>query len=538
MELDLLLGEVADDAGFIALSFLHVARGAADHLRGQTVALGNIEGVAGPGDTDQHMEGRCEALGVELDGGVFEELRFVGVVFQRTMMGGHHRRCPDPLDLIENGHRQCGAFLGVGAGAELVEEHQTPPARVIENVGDGRHVTGERGKRLFEGLLVADIRENIVEERERASFIGRDLHAELVHEGEEAGGLQRNGLTPGVGARHDEPPEWGIDSDLYGYDGATQERMPRAAETHPLCAGLRAEAVVLRAVACACEQRIEVGGLRFEGTERRQLRPHGCRQLSQYALYLLIVGRLCLTQLVVEIDEIGGLDEERGAGLRHLVHDTFDAVSVVRAQRQYGPAVSLRRGVGGPVLGAVGVAEVGDRLFLDAALRRADARAQAPELRYRLILYFAGIGDVDAHLSPYARKVGECLQATAQRTIRIEISTTPRKSHCGRNEDRDRSQLLRVENGPLLLEHREQLLDVGEGGVRDAFLPGEDHTPVGDEIEAHGDEIVVGQNLRGAHHALTTRTECQGGNSVAHRVELEESQRVSVHSNRPSKDRP
>jgi hypothetical protein len=41
-----------------------------------------------------------------------------------------------------------------------------------------------------------------------------------------------------------------------------------------------------------------------------------------------------LGQIVVQLDDSSGLDEERAAGGRTGVHDTLDAPSLVRAQRQ------------------------------------------------------------------------------------------------------------------------------------------------------------------------------------------------------------
>ena len=62
----------------------------------------------------------------------------------------------------------------------------------------------EGGKRLLDGLLVADVGENLLVDVDGAAVVGRDMQTALGHEREQADGLECDGLAAGVGAGDDE----------------------------------------------------------------------------------------------------------------------------------------------------------------------------------------------------------------------------------------------------------------------------------------------------------------------------------------------
>ena len=95
--------------------------------------------------------------------------------------------------------------------------------------GEVLHVRGESGQRLLDGLLIADVREDPVEQGERRALRRRDLHPELVHEGEEADGLQADGLAARVRPRDDEHPLVAPRGHGDRHDPGAQERMPGVA---------------------------------------------------------------------------------------------------------------------------------------------------------------------------------------------------------------------------------------------------------------------------------------------------------------------
>jgi hypothetical protein len=71
---------------------------------------------------------------------------------------------------------------------------------------------------LFQTLLVADVRKNLIKNRDRATFSGRDVQSRLGHEGDQANGLERHRLAPGIGAGDDQEIEANAQTHINGDD--------------------------------------------------------------------------------------------------------------------------------------------------------------------------------------------------------------------------------------------------------------------------------------------------------------------------------
>ena len=97
-------------------------------------------------------------------------------------MVGREDREAAPLDEpVEEAHGDGAALLRVGAGAELVEEYETLGAGLVRDAADDAHMPGEGGEGLVDGLLVAYVGVDRVEDRE-ARLEGRGYgQSELVH---------------------------------------------------------------------------------------------------------------------------------------------------------------------------------------------------------------------------------------------------------------------------------------------------------------------------------------------------------------------
>ena len=107
--------------------------------------------------------------------------------------------------MTETGQR-C-ALGGVGARAQLVEEHQRTAVADGDNLDNVLHVAGESGQGLLNGLLVADISQHCVEHADKAPVVRRDMQAALRHQGQQADGLQGDRLAAGVGTGDDQGVE-------------------------------------------------------------------------------------------------------------------------------------------------------------------------------------------------------------------------------------------------------------------------------------------------------------------------------------------
>ncbi len=97
-------------------------------------------------------------------------------------MGGDHRPAANVVQLIEDGPAQGSALGRVGAGTELIEQHQGLAVGQPQNRRDPRHVRAEGAQRLFQALLVADVDQDLVEDRYLASFPRGNVHARLSHQ--------------------------------------------------------------------------------------------------------------------------------------------------------------------------------------------------------------------------------------------------------------------------------------------------------------------------------------------------------------------
>ena len=75
------------------------------------------------------------------------------------------------VELVEDGPAQGGALGRVGAGAQLVEQAPGCGRRRSSRMrGDARDVRAERAERLLEALFVADVGQDVVEDRHIAAL--------------------------------------------------------------------------------------------------------------------------------------------------------------------------------------------------------------------------------------------------------------------------------------------------------------------------------------------------------------------------------
>ena len=91
-------------------------------------------------------------------------------------------------------------------------------------------MAGERGERLFDRLLVADVGEDRLVDRDRALLGGRDRQPREGHEREQPRRLQRHGLAAGVGAGDQQRGELAARPQRDRHHVALEQRMPRVAQ--------------------------------------------------------------------------------------------------------------------------------------------------------------------------------------------------------------------------------------------------------------------------------------------------------------------
>ena len=133
---------------------------------------------------------------------------------------------------LDDGDGKRRALCRVGTGAELVEEDETVSVADLEDLHNILCMRREGGKRLLDGLLVADVGEDLLVDVDGAAVVGGDMQTALGHEREQADGLERDGLAAGVGAERMAGPDevqLAVGPHLRA-DGPHGERQPRPGE--------------------------------------------------------------------------------------------------------------------------------------------------------------------------------------------------------------------------------------------------------------------------------------------------------------------
>ena len=198
---------------------------------------------------------------------------------------------------------------------------------------------GERRQAHLDRLAVADVREHLVEDRQRRG-VGRRPQPRLMEERREPDRLQRNGLAAGVRAADHEradAAELEVDRDRRR---RAEQRMTGADEPHVVRDLDRCAAPGPREPA-ARERQVERAGRLDEHVQRVGLRRDGRRELAEDALDLLARVRRSLGQAVVQLDDGERLDEERLPGARRVVHHSRHLRTSRRANGEHGPAAAL-----------------------------------------------------------------------------------------------------------------------------------------------------------------------------------------------------
>ena len=188
------------------------------------------ERLAAPRQADPEPVGRAQRLQVELDGGVSDLRRRVRVDLQLGVVGGRGDQRARPQEVVQERLRQRRPLGRIRPGTQLVEQHERARTGRLRDSDDRAEVARERRERLRHGLLVADVREHVAQDREPGSGIGRHVEAGLVHEGEQAEGPQRDRLAARVRAGHQERLEVRAELHVDGNDPPGQPGMAGSLE--------------------------------------------------------------------------------------------------------------------------------------------------------------------------------------------------------------------------------------------------------------------------------------------------------------------
>ncbi len=289
-------------------------------------------------------EGGREPLGIELHRGVAGPRVRGGEAFQRLEVGGGHHHRAALGQVLQHRLGQGGPVVGVGARAQLVEQHEGARVHPLEDLAELLDEGGERREVLRHALLVAHDGEALGEDGQPRPVAGRHVTARLRHEHEQTEGLEGHRLAARVGTGDHEDRALRLDLDVHGDDfvfarlafGCTspcncgcnapglakEEGVEGAAEDHVALVGDRGlDGCHALGQGPAGEDQVETADARHQVVELGQRRAHRVGQRGQDAEDLGLFLARGLDEVVVRVHHRLRLHEERGPALRTVVDD-------------------------------------------------------------------------------------------------------------------------------------------------------------------------------------------------------------------------
>jgi len=127
--------------------------------------------------------------------------RYVGSseVLECAQVRRRDRHGPAARKILEDGAAQCRSFDRIRARAKLVDQHERARGGMSQYVAEVLHVCAERRQAGRDGLLIADIGEDLVVEGDAAIRSDWRRETRADHRREEADGFEQHGLPARVG---------------------------------------------------------------------------------------------------------------------------------------------------------------------------------------------------------------------------------------------------------------------------------------------------------------------------------------------------
>ena len=313
-----------------------------DDVGRKTEAFGDGERVGTAGRADDQTVRRRQRVDVELTGGIGHPRRLQRVCLQLGIVGRRGQFRALQVQALDDRHGQRRALDRVGARAEFVDEHQRVLVGLFQDVHDVRHVGRERGQRLLDGLFIADVREDLLENAHFALVVRREHEAGGRHEGHEAQRLDGHGLAAGVRAGDDQRVEFFSQTDVGLHDlPRVDERVAGILEVDDACI-VQMRSGRLHGVGHLClgKDQVQVDAALVALFRFTVNRPGLVRQVSEDPLDLLPLLAEQDTDLVVRLDDGHRLDEDGGSGVRSVLDDARDVRLVLALDRHDVPAVA------------------------------------------------------------------------------------------------------------------------------------------------------------------------------------------------------
>ena len=500
------------------------------------------EGVAG--QADLQLEHRGDLCGV-VEHGAVDHVRVGarGVKLEVGVMRGDHSPHAATVELGEDRLGNGAAGRRLRAGAEFVDEHE----RVLVSVGEHIAHVREEGtvgtQVVLEVLVVADAHGNAVEDRKLGALGCGDEHAPLEHILEQSDRLQADGLAAGVGAGNQQDALLRAQRDGERHDAAPfarerllQQRVARLAQ--------RQAAIVRddRHAGHEVERRLRLGHQEVQladegGTAQKvgQIGTQEVGELKQDLADLALLLEVELRDVVLQLDDLGGLDEGGLAGGGHVVHEAGQLALGGSAHRDKVFPVAdghVRVGVHDPLL--LRLAQDGSGPLGDGGLFVAEVATDLEEMIGGGVLnvaVFVEDGfDAPLHLGEGADRRGQPLELRVDPALDAAEEVQDATDRVGHGLELARGE--HIDTGAVTLQGRQEGngVDVARGREvllehqHQAHLVGQ-REPLPDDVRVRGKALlghapggVIRQAAVGNHLADLVETEFAFQSGVGHSV--------------------
>ena len=210
----------------------------------------------------------------------------------------------------------------------------------LDDPDDRAQVARERREALGDGLLVADVGEDVPEYRQARAGLGRHVEPGLVHQRQQPQRAQGDGLAAGVRTGDHQRRVAVAETEVDRHDPAAQPRMA-GAEEHDVgpIGRLRPDAVHLaprRALAAQRSNRASAASVSRSATALAATSADSSSRIRS----LLALGGLRLAPGVAQLDRDERLDEQGLAAARGVVDDALDPAPRIGLDRDDVAAVA------------------------------------------------------------------------------------------------------------------------------------------------------------------------------------------------------
>ena len=308
--------------------------GVFEHFGREAYVLCYLEGEGTARVPDGEAVEWAHAFCVEEHGAVEDARMGVGHEFEVGEVGSNNAESAAAVEFFEDGLGYGATGAGFGAAAEFVEEEECPLPCTLQHLLHVLQVGGVGAEVVVDGLLVADVDEEVVEDAEFGGFAAGDEEAALEHILDESDGLEADGFAACVGAGDDEDAVGVVEVEAEG-----DNLLPLAGEEKERVAGIE-KADFGDGVDDGPDGVEGDGEARF-GTDEVEAREdpigieegvdgrsQGFGETGKDALYLMVFGELEFAEVVAEFDDLGGLEVGGLSGGGFVVDEAFDFAAV------------------------------------------------------------------------------------------------------------------------------------------------------------------------------------------------------------------